>query len=63
MIEGLSAEYLLADNGYDINAIIAQTVAQGMVAVILLKKTVSFKDLMMKNATSSAIESKPLFCI
>lgn len=38
MIEGLGAEYLLADRGYDTNAILEQAGAQGMEAVIPPKK-------------------------
>ncbi len=38
LIEGLSAAYLLADKGYDTDAILAQAAAQGMVAVIPPKK-------------------------
>lgn len=34
LIEGLSAEYLLADKGYDANAILEQSIAQGMQPVI-----------------------------
>ena len=38
MIEGIEAEYLLADRGYDSDAIIERAVAQGMVAVIPPRK-------------------------
>lgn len=38
MIEGLSAEYLLADRGYDSNAILEQAENQGMTPVIPPKK-------------------------
>ena len=34
LIEGIAAEYLLADRGYDTNAIVAKAVAQGMEPVI-----------------------------
>ena len=34
MIDGLSAQWLLADKGYDSNAIIEKAVAQGMRVVI-----------------------------
>jgi IS5 family transposase len=34
LIEGISAEYLLADKGYDSDEIIKQAVNQGMIAVI-----------------------------
>ena len=37
-IEGLTAEYLLADKGYDTNDIISQAIAQGMKPVIPAKK-------------------------
>ena len=37
-IEGLTAEYLLADRGYDSNAIIDQAIDQGMRVVIPPKK-------------------------
>ena len=37
LIEGLSAEYLLADRGYDTNAILEQAKNQGMEAVILIR--------------------------
>ena len=38
MIEGISAEALLADRGYDTNEIIAHAVAAGMEVVIPPKK-------------------------
>ena len=38
LIEGLHAEHLLADKGYDTDAILAQAAAQGMAAVIPPKK-------------------------
>ncbi len=34
MIEGITAEYLLADKGYDSDEIVAQAESQGMIAVI-----------------------------
>ena len=38
LIEGLTAEYWLADKGYDTNDIISQAIAQGMQPVIPPKK-------------------------
>ena len=38
LIEGITAEYLLADRGYDSNAIIEQAETQGMEPVIPPKK-------------------------
>ncbi len=38
MIEGLQAEHLLADRGYDTDAILAWTEANGMAAVIPPRK-------------------------
>ncbi len=38
LIEGIEAEYLLADRGYDSEAIIVQAMAQGMTAVIPPRK-------------------------
>ena len=38
LIEGLSAEHLLADQGYDSDAIVEQATAQGMSAVIPPRK-------------------------
>jgi len=38
LIEGINAEYLLADRGYDSNAILEQAENQGMNAVIPPKK-------------------------
>lgn len=38
MIEGISAEHLLADRGYDSNKIIEQAIEQGMRVVIPPKK-------------------------
>ena len=38
LIEGMSAEHLLADKGYDSDAIIEQAKAQGMAAVIPPRK-------------------------
>ncbi len=37
-IEGINADYLLADRGYDSDAIITQAISQGMKAVIPLRK-------------------------
>lgn len=38
LIDGLDAQYLLADRGYDTDAIVAKAVAQRMTAVIPPKK-------------------------
>ena len=38
LIDGLSADYLLADRGYDTDALLAQAKAQGMEVVIPPKK-------------------------
>jgi transposase len=38
LIEGLTADYLLADRGYDTNAIVEQATRQGMAPVIPPKK-------------------------
>jgi IS5 family transposase len=38
LIEGLDAEYLLADKGYDSNDILDQAKSQGMIAVIPPRK-------------------------
>ena len=38
LIEGIDAEYLLADRGYDTNDVIAQATSQGMISVIPPKK-------------------------
>ena len=38
MIEGFQAEYLLADRGYDTDAIILQAMEQDMIPVIPSKK-------------------------
>jgi transposase len=38
LIAGIQADYLVADRGYDTNAILAQAAAQGMTAVIPPKK-------------------------
>ena len=38
MIEGLSADYFLADRGYDSNAILEQAKKQGMTPVVPPKK-------------------------
>jgi transposase len=38
LIEGISAEHLLADRGYDTNAILEQAAKQGMVPVIPPRK-------------------------
>ncbi len=39
MIEGIKGDYLLADRGYDSDAIVVQANAQGMVAVIPPRKS------------------------
>lgn len=38
LIEGISADYLLADKGYDSDKIVDQATAQGMIAVIPPRK-------------------------
>ena len=38
LIEGISADYLLADKGYDSDAIVDQAAGQGMMAVIPPRK-------------------------
>jgi transposase len=38
LIEGISAEYLLADKGYDSDAIVEQATTQGMIPVIPPRK-------------------------
>jgi transposase len=38
LIEGITADYLLADCGYDTNAILAQATRQGMAPVIPPRK-------------------------
>lgn len=38
LIEGLDAQYLLADNGYDTDALVAEAEARQMTAVIPPKK-------------------------
>lgn len=38
MIEGITAEHLIADKGYDSDAIVAQAKGQGMAAVIPPRK-------------------------
>jgi transposase len=38
LIEGISAEHLLADKGYDSDVIVEQAAAQGMIAVIPPRK-------------------------
>lgn len=42
LIEGIDAEYLLADRGYDTNSIIEQAEAQGIQVVIPPKKNRTF---------------------
>ena len=37
LIDGISAQHLLADKGYDTNTIIEQAIAQGMEPVILVE--------------------------
>ena len=38
LIDGIEAEYLLADRGYDVNALIEQAISQGITPVIPPKK-------------------------
>ena len=38
LIDGVQAAYLLADRGYDVNALIDQAIARGMVVVIPSKR-------------------------
>jgi transposase len=38
LIDGLEAAYLLADRGYDVNALVTQAAAQGMEVVIPSKR-------------------------
>src|SRR5439155_5145054 len=43
LIEGLSADYLFADRGYDTNAILQQAAQQKMIPVIPPKKNRTFQ--------------------
>lgn len=49
LIEGISADYLLADRGYDSNAIIEQAEKQAMEIVIPPRRIAKCKALMIKN--------------
>ncbi len=60
MIEGISAEALLADRGYDTNEIIAHAVAAGMEVVILPRRTERRRGLTMSISIGFVIWSKML---
>lgn len=51
LIEGIDADYLLADRGYDSDAIVAQAQAQGITAVIPPRKTANIYGSMTKHST------------
>lgn len=63
LIEGLDADYLLADRGYDSNAIIEQARRQGIKAVIPQRKTAQHKGFTTKNSINYGILSKMLSSI
>ena len=63
LIEGLDAEALLADRGYDTDSIIAQASVAGMEVVIPPKKTVKNSANMTNIYTNCATWSKMLFFI
>ena len=62
LIEGFQAEYLLADRGYDTDAIILKTVDEGMIPVNPPRKIVNICGNTINISTSSAIALKMLFC-
>ena len=61
LIEGIDAEYLLADRGYDTDAIIEQAKKQGMTPVIPLKKTEQYRESTMGVFIASDIWLRTLF--
>ena len=63
LIEGLSAEYLLADTGYDSDAIVEQAIAQGMSVVIPPAKTEKSNEVMTSTSTGTATSLRTHFCI
>ena len=63
LIEGLTAEYLLADKGYDSNDIIDQAIVQGMKPVIPAKKNRTAAREYDKELYDCVIWLRMLFCI
>ena len=61
LIDGMRAEHLLADKGYDTDAIVTQAIAQKMSPVIPPKSTASYSASMTNTSTSHATWSKMLF--
>ena len=63
LINGIVSEALLADRGYDTNALINQALAQGMEVVIPPKKTEKSSVPMIKHFTRFVTLLKMLFYI
>lgn len=63
LIEGLDAQYLLADKGYDTDAVVAQAEASQMAVVIPPKKIVPSLVRMIEICTGIDIWWKTRFCI
>lgn len=63
LIEGIDADHLLADRGYDSNAIIEQAEKQVWKLLFLQRRTGRRKDIMIKRCINLGILSKMLFFI
>ena len=63
LIQGIQARYLLADRGYDSNAILQKATQADMLPVIPAKKTENIREITTKIYTKCAIELKMLSCI
>ncbi len=61
LIEGIDAEYLLADRGYDTDDIIEQAKKQGMTPVIPPKKTEKYRERTTEVFIASDIWLRTLF--
>jgi hypothetical protein len=62
LIEGMDAEHLLADRGYDSDAIVAQAMAQGMQAQTRHARIARYSETMTSPCIDYAILLKTLFC-
>lgn len=63
LIDGLDAQHLLADKGYDTDGIVAKAESQHMEGLFLRRKIGVNSGRMTKRFIDCAIWSKMLFCI
>jgi hypothetical protein len=63
LIDGLTAAMLLADKGYDSNAILEQALSQGMQPLFRQKKIAKINASTTRKFTGSGIKSRMRSCI